>query len=264
MAENHVAAPVLGVCWDGTGYGTDGTIWGGEWLLIHEFDFERTAHLRPFQQPGSEQAIREPRRSALSLLYAIYGEAVFEMSHLALVRQFPAQQRRVFKTMLRNEINAPITSSMGRLFDGVAALLDLQQVASFEGQAAMALEFAVTPSQLSYNFTFEAGVLDWQPLVQGILDDLCAGLPTGAIAAKFHNTLVEMIVTVAQHIGEPQVVLTGGCFQNKVLTERAIERLRAAGFTPYWHRQVPPNDGGIVLGQIVAAAREYRRQQRCV
>jgi hydrogenase maturation protein HypF len=264
MAENHVAAPVLGVCWDGAGYGTDGTIWGGEWLLIREFDFERAAHLRPFQLPGGEHAIREPRRSALSLLYAIAGEAAFEMTHLAPVSQFSAQERRVFKAMLKNGMNAPVTSSMGRLFDGVAALLDLQQVASFEGQAAMALEFAATESSARYAFDFTNGVLDWEPLLRGLLEDLQAQIPTGEIAARFHNTLVEMIVAVAQHFGEPQVVLTGGCFQNKGLTERAIERLRAAGFTPYWHRQIPPNDGGIALGQVVAAAREYRRQQQCV
>jgi hydrogenase maturation protein HypF len=264
MAEHHLDAPALGVCWDGTGYGPDGTIWGGEWLVIRENDFQRIAHLRMFRLPGGEQAVKEPRRSAVGLLYEIYGDAAVEMTHLAPVKDFTDRQREVLKVILKKGINAPVTSSMGRLFDGVAALLGLGLSASFEGQAAMALEFAVTPNPLSYDFHFTDGVVDWEPLLQGILDDLQAGLRTGEIAAKFHNALAEMVVTLALHIGQQNVMLTGGCFQNKYLTERAIERLRASGFTPRWHQEIPPNDGGLALGQVMAAARECWRQSLCV
>ncbi len=271
MAENELAdVPVLGVCWDGTGYGTDGTIWGGEWLRVTADGFERAAYLRPFSLPGGEQAVQEPRRSALGLLYELYGDAVFaEMPNLALapLQSFTTPQRHILRSMLRHHFNAPVTSSMGRLFDGVAALLGLCQQASYEGQAAMALEFAADASvQAYYNFVFDPAdsVMDWGPLLGSILNDLRRGTPAGVIAAKFRNTLTEMIATVAGYFGEQNVVLTGGCFQNRYLTEKTIERLRAGGFTPYWNRQVPPNDGGIALGQVMAAAREYRRNGSCV
>lgn len=260
MLENEIHTPVLGVCWDGMGYGMDGTIWGGEWLLVNDTDYERVAHLRLFQLPGGEQAIREPRRSALGLLYEIYADAAVEMTP---VTDFTSIERNVLNAMLSRGLNAPMTSSMGRLFDGVASLLGLRQQVSFEGQAAMTLEFAIgeTASEESYDFVYDrAGVVDWEPLVRDILRDLNNKRPLSEIAVKFHNTLVEMIVAVAAHVGEQHVVLTGGCFQNKYLSERAIQRLRQTGFVPYWHRQIPPNDGGIAPGQVVAAAREYRRQ----
>ncbi len=264
MAENRVNAPVLGVCWDGTGYGTDGTIWGGEWLLVRDDDFERVGHLRTFRLPGGDQAVQEPRRSALGLLYELFGDAAFALTDLAPISDFTAQERRVLKAMFMNSLNSPVTSSAGRLFDGVAAILDLCQHASFEGQAAMALEATASHSQLSYETCFTNDALNWEPLLLGILNDWQSGLEIREISAKFHNTLVEMIVSVAQQVGEPNVLLTGGCFQNKYLTERAIERLRAAGFIPHWQQRIPPNDGGIALGQVMAAANHYERLSSCV
>ena len=141
LAENEVAGPALGVTWDGTGYGADGTIWGGEFLLGDASGFTRVAHLRPFRLPGGDAAVHEPRRVALALLWELYGEAALEMDHLAPIRAFAPAERRLLGQMLSRGVNAPVTTSAGRLFDGVAALIGLHQRVSFEGQAAMALEF---------------------------------------------------------------------------------------------------------------------------
>lgn len=265
MAENQLEAPVLGVAWDGTGLGTDGTIWGGEFLQINERSFERVAHLSTFQLPGGEQAVKEPRRAALGLLFSIFGADI--PADLPVLQSFSPHELALLKTTLRKGINAPLTSSAGRLFDAVAALLGLSQIMQFEGQAAMALEFAQTGVQTDKCYpiamtdsTGEGGsrkrILELQPIVLAMIEDQRAGVPVSQIAAAFHNTLAEMIVTVAQWVGEPQVVLSGGCFQNKTLLERTIKRLDEERFHPHWHRQVPTNDGGIALGQIMAALKE--------
>jgi len=169
--------------------------------------------------------------------------------------------------MLTRNINSPRTSSAGRLFDAVAALVGLRQIAQFEGQAASQLEFALDGIETDEHYHLDIIdsstaspqaplIVDWAPLVRGVLDDLGRSVGTGRIAAKFHNALVEVMITVAHRVGEERVVLTGGCFQNKYLTERAVSRLRSENFRPYWHRQIPPNDGGIAVGQVVAAARD--------
>jgi hydrogenase maturation protein HypF len=264
MAENELEPPLLGVAWDGTGYGLDGTIWGGEWLRVNDTSFERVAHLRTFRLPGGEQAIREPRRAAIGLLYELLGDALFARDDLPLLRAFSTQERAIMRTMLQRGINAPVTSSAGRLFDAVAAIVGLRQESRYEGQAALELECALAgvetdeayPVRVSAHYLTQ--IVDWEPLAHGILDDLRRGLPVGWIAAKFHNTLAEMIVAVAVRADEERVALTGGCFQNRYLAERAVARLRAAGFRPYWHQRIPPNDGGIALGQVVAAARCYK------
>jgi hydrogenase maturation protein HypF len=157
-------------------------------------------------------------------------------------------------------VNCPLTSSAGRLFDAVASILGLRHRASFEGQAAMELEFAIDDcaTEDSYEMPLGAdGVIDWAPAVRTILADVKRKRSAAEISAKFHNALVETIVAVACRAGEPYVALSGGCFQNKVLAERAIRRLREEGFRPAWHQRVPPNDGGIALGQIAGAARAY-------
>ncbi len=260
LAENHVDGLALGVTWDGTGYGTDGTIWGGEFLLGDARDFQRVATLRPFRLPGGDAAIKEPRRVAFALLWEIYGEEVAEWEHLAPVAALSPQERRILLQMLRRGVNAPTTTSMGRLFDAVAALLDLHQEVSFEGQAAMALEFAVgqrVKSTYPVAWRYQGsgiGYWDWGEMVEGMLEDMRRGTPPDVIAAKFHDTLVTWIVQVAREVGTPRVALTGGVFQNRVLTEWAAAALREAGFQVLLHRQVPPNDGGISLGQIAIAA----------
>lgn len=260
MAENELDPPVLGVAWDGTGYGLDGTVWGGEFLRVTAQRIERVAHLRSFRLPGGERAVTEPRRAALGVLFELFGEDL--PADLAPVRAFTAGERAVLVGMMRKAVHAPITSSAGRLFDAVAALLDLRQRATFEGQAAMALEHAIAGQETADRYAGEpeaagegGNPVDWEPIVRGVIADLRRDVPAGRIAAKFHNSLVEMIVSVARLAGEERVALTGGCFQNRYLTERTIRRLREAAFRPYWHQRIPPNDGGIALGQLAAVAR---------
>ena len=247
-------------------------------------DFQRVAHLRPFRLPGGDAAIKEPRRVAFALLWELYGDTVLEREDLAPVRALAVGERRLLSQMLAQGLNAPLTSSGGRLFDAVAALLDLHQSVSFEGQAAMALEFIADPKEISaYDFPLLQGVegdklkvagspfndnttsstfnlqpstyvLDWQPLLEAILRDQQTGIAVATIAARYHNALVEGILAVAQAVGESRVALSGGCFQNRLLVENTAKRLRKSGFEVILHRQVPPNDGGISLGQIAIAA----------
>jgi len=258
MAENEVEPPVLGISWDGTGYGTDGTVWGGEFLLVTTASFERFAHLRPFRLPGGDRAVKEPRRSALGVLYELLGKRALEVvGHL-----FTDSERRLLLHMLRQGIHSPVTTSAGRLFDAVASLVHGRQVVNDEGQAAMELEFLAhrVRSDEAYPFALLDGcpyVLDWSPTVQAILEDVRSGVEPAQIAVRFHNTLVEMMVAVARRAGLERVALSGGCFQNAYLTERAVRRLSEAGFRPCWHQRVPPNDGGIALGQVVGAGWFY-------
>jgi hydrogenase maturation protein HypF len=261
MADNGLTGSALGVAWDGTGYGLDRSIWGGEFLHVTKSGFERVAHLRTFRLPGGEQAVREPRRSAIGLLYALLGTAAMAREDLAPVLSFPKEEQKVIlQAMIRN-LNCPVTSSIGRLFDAVAALAGLRQVALFEGQAAMELEWALADSaaEPAYPMPLREGtgplVLDWEPMVRALLDDLQGGLPLPTLAARFHHGLIESILAVARRIGEPTVLLSGGCFQNRYLTECTVRRLTEAGFAPHWHQRVPPNDGGIALGQLLAVAR---------
>jgi hydrogenase maturation protein HypF len=274
MAENDLPpdTPVLGVSWDGTGYGTDGTVWGGEFLTERG---ERLAHLATFRLPGGEKAIREPRRTALGMLYAVYGEAALDRTDLPSVASVSEAERAVLRTMLARGTGAPLTSSAGRLFDGVAALIGLRQRLSYEGQAAMELEYAL--AGVETDECYEYGVTDitnpdfsgeghvkwvveWSPALRAVLDDVQGGISAGLISARFHNTLTESIVAVTQRAGRERVILSGGVFQNRALLERTVRRLTAEGFHPYWHQRLPPNDGGIAVGQAVGAL--MRLQQR--
>jgi hydrogenase maturation protein HypF len=285
MAENELPAPLLGVSWDGTGYGDDGAIWGGEFLRITHNSFARVGHLRTFRLPGGDQAVREPRRAGLGLLYAIYGEDAFSLSELPPLKAFTPAELKVLHGMLVTSTCSPETSSAGRLFDAVASITGLRQHVGFEGQAAMDLEFAFEPddSEDSYPLPISRQrskgsnddkdipslktmlVLDWGPMILRILEEMRRDVPVWIISARFHNALAEAIVSVARRVKEPRVVLTGGCFQNKYLLESAVLRLRSAGFDPYWHQRVPPNDGGIALGQVLGAARARLGERRpCV
>jgi hydrogenase maturation protein HypF len=260
MAENELEPPVLGVSWDGTGFGEDATVWGGEFLKITPDSVERVAHLRTFRLPGGETAVREPRRSALGLLHEVFGNEVFEMDNVPAIDAFSEEDRRVLSAMLDREINAPVTSSAGRLFDAVASIIGIRHQANFEGQAAMELEFALGGVRTKESYTFDMveengrTIIDWEPMIRSILDDLGRSVAPSVISAKFHNTLAEAIDWVAIESGEPRVVLTGGCFQNRYLIEESVLRLRTSGLKPYWHQRIPTNDGGIALGQIAAAA----------
>jgi hydrogenase maturation protein HypF len=262
MAENDLDGELLGVAWDGTGYGTDGTIWGGEFFVLRDGTFVRAAYVRQFPLPGGDAAIKEPRRTALGILYEMMGESAFEQTGIASVAAFSPAERTLLRRALRQHINAPLTSSVGRLFDAVASLIGLRQHVRHEGQAAMELEFALADLQTDEAYPFEVRsasedgrsvlVIDWEPMIRRVLDDVNAGTTGALIAARFHNMLVETVVTIAQRMALPRVVLSGGCFQNKYLSEHLIARLQRMGFRPYWHQRVPPNDGGIALGQAYA------------
>jgi len=276
MAEHGLTGPVLGFAWDGTGYGTDGTVWGGEMLLCQRGEFRRAAHLRTFALPGGDRAVREPRRSALGLLYELFGKEA--AAHAA--SWFNAAETNTILAALARGVNAPRTSSMGRLFDAVAAICGLPSVISFEGQAAMALEFAAEDDeQVSYEFALSACgagvppaqkeqpgrlhhnssmIVDWEPMIRAVLADRAGGVPVGRISARFHNGLAEMAVAVARGIACPTVALTGGCFQNDLLVRRVRQRLSAAGFQVYTHLKVPPGDGGIALGQVYVALQTFQ------
>ncbi len=269
MAENGVDDPALGVAWDGTGLGTDGTVWGGEWFFARAHSFIRTAHFRQFPLPGGDQAAREPRRSALGLLYAMMGTSAFARTDLAPIAAWSEPERTALEQMLTKGVNAPLTSSAGRLFDAVSALLGLRMQNRFEGQAAMELEWNAAGT-VAPPFPFgiiEPGkqelpfIVDWEPMIRALLEEIRAGVKVAHLAARFHQTLASIIVSVAERVGLERVVLTGGCFQNVMLTELAVRELRTHNFRPYWHQRVPPNDGGISLGQVAAAARSIRQQQ---
>jgi hydrogenase maturation protein HypF len=267
MAENDIEGSALGVAWDGTGYGLDDTIWGGEFLLTDADSFRRFATFKPFPLPGGELAIQEPRRTAIGLLYALFGEDSLLTLRNASTDAFSAQKLQVLQRMLVRTINSPLTSSAGRLFDAVASIAGIRQRTSFEGQAAMELEFALAGETTDERYEFaitssrapESGApmycVDWKEMIVAIITEATDKVRSSLLAAKFHNTMTEVIVKIAQLAGERRVVLTGGCFQNKYLTERTVLRLEQEGFHPYWHQLVPPNDGGIAYGQVCAALR---------
>lgn len=277
MMENELDGRVLGVAWDGTGYGTDGTVWGGEFLLAGYTSFDRVAHLKTFRLPGSERSVKEPRRSALSVLYETFegfgggfGDLLEKIPTLA---SFEDKEAELLLEMIKKGINSPVTSSAGRLFDAVSSILGIRQRAGFEGQGAMELEFRACHDFLpapratageSYDFAVDDGntngpmVLDWRPVISAIIDDLNGGQDTGVISSRFHNTLSSMIVAVAGRVQVEKVVLSGGCFQNKYLLERTVMELEKEGFGVYTHQRVPTNDGGISLGQVAVAGHIWR------
>jgi len=266
MAENEIDDEVLGVSWDGTGYGVDQTIWGGEFLKVTPQGFERFAHFDLFPLPGGEVAIREPRRSALGLLYRIYKDDVFSMKDLVSLKSFTAEELNGLKHMLEKNINCPLTSSVGRRFDAVSSLLNICHRIQFEGQAAMGVEFAVDENDNGQTYSSNIipgdgnnSIVIKGPSMEEIIEDIRKDVSVGLVASKFHNTLAEIILSVAKESGFERIVLTGGCFQNKILTERTVRKLHEGKFKPYWHQRVPPNDGGIALGQIVAAQRMLKK-----
>ncbi|KAB2878553.1 carbamoyltransferase HypF [bacterium] len=263
--ENQIEGQALGVSWDGTGYGHDGTIWGGEFFISNDDGFKHVAQLRQFRLPGGEKAVKEPRRCAVGILYEMFGEQLFT-DHQGLLSNFKSEEAIVIHQMLSKKINSPITSSAGRLFDAVASLIGLRQHTNYEGQSAMMLEFAAD-SAITGIFDFELRrtervILDWQPMIEAILIELRRKVPASILAAKFHNTLAEMIVAVAKETGDQKVILSGGCFQNAVLLEKTVQRLKADGFKVYWHQRIPTNDGGIAVGQVAIAIQSVHRKSK--
>ena len=262
MAEHGLEGPVIGVSLDGTGYGTDGRVWGAEFLVATLDDFERVAHLAYVPMPGGEQAIKEPWRMAVAYL----GESVPELVGPGV----DADKLAAIEQLLGSDL-CPETSSMGRLFDGVSALLGICTRVSYEGQAAIELEAAAEPADnVFYPFNFDVTELPWtvdpREIVAAVLADLREGTPKGIAATRFHSTIVQIIRAVCQRIrrerGLATVVLSGGCFQNLLLLEGACRLLEMDGFDVRHHRLVPTNDGGLSLGQAVAALAKQRRVTR--
>ena len=272
MAENHLRGNVIGVAFDGTGFGTDGKIWGGEFLVADFSTFTRRAHLRYVSLPGGDAAVRQPWRMALSYLRDAFGQHI--PAGLACFPGVSDKQIALVDTMLSRQIQTVETSSCGRLFDAIAAILGLAYEVTFEGQAAIALETAAVramPQQgpldaEHYHFDIEAGepmILDLRPTIIAISRDVSQRRPVDEIAAKFHNTLAAAIVQVCIRIREcdglTRVCLSGGTFQNHFLLERTVVQLRRRGFKVFLHALVPANDGGIALGQAVIANELLRR-----
>jgi hydrogenase maturation protein HypF len=261
VAENGAELPVLGVAMDDSGYGEDGTIWGGEFLSVDETGYRRVAHFRTYRLPGGDRPMKEPRRSAAAVLYEIFGADTLKV----LDGLFTPHEACAIVSMLQRRVHSPVTSSAGRLFDAVASLSGVRQTISYEGQAASELEFRAgqfSGEARPYPFDIRDGepmVVDWEPMVRHIVAERVISSPE-AIAARFHATLAEMIVAVAKRAGTKRLALSGNCFQNRLLTERTVIRLREEGFEPFWHRRVPPNDGGISLGQVLAASLVARRR----
>jgi hydrogenase maturation protein HypF len=267
LAENGEEGPAIGLSFDGLGYGTDGALWGGEFLVGDFRSFRRKAHFEYLPVPGGEAAIRHPWRMALSYVYCLLGKErllkVLPRFAQAVQQSGPGEEKiRIILQQIDRRMNCPPTSSCGRLFDGVSALLGLCPSISFEGQAAMELEMIADEHENGIYgfFTDREGdkeVIRLGPLMDGVLRDLESGVPLSRISGKFHNTLVKIGVTLCRKIrdegGPEKVALSGGVFQNRLLLERMKSSLESSGFKVLVHRQVPCNDGGLSLGQAVIA-----------
>ncbi len=264
MAENALEGEVIGVICDGTGYGPDGTIWGGEFLVGGYERFERLGHLRPVPLPGGDAAVREPWRMALAYLYELFDDRVFELS-LPCTAALAPSDRKLFLQMLQRRLNTPLTSSCGRLFDAVASLLGLRQKVAYEGQAAIALEALAETSPVTDHYPFSLTevegrlVLDVGDMLRVLVGEIRCDRPRAALARRFHNTLAVAASAVCETIrtttGLERVVLSGGVFQNRLFSEGLCARLEEKGFQVFTQRLAPPNDGGLALGQAIIAGR---------
>ncbi len=263
LGENGVRDRAIGVIFDGSGYGEDGCIWGGEFLLGDFGSFERAAHLEYVPMPGGEKAIKEPYRMAFAYLLESFGDDALEIiKELNLGWNF--EKLYILKRAAEKGINSPLTSSMGRLFDAVSAILGIKERVNYEGQAAIELEMAASEEEMG-EYPFEP--LDTLPLrigvrgiIRGIIDDLRIGKKKAIISARFHNTISTIVVKVCQWLREKtaldMVALSGGVFQNMRLLSLSVERLKENGFLVLTHHEIPPNDGGISLGQALVALKK--------
>jgi hydrogenase maturation protein HypF len=265
MAEHHLDEKVIGVALDGTGYGTDGNIWGGEFLVCDLNDFARISHFDYIPLPGGDLAAEEPWRAAVSYLYKIYG-ADFLSLELPLIKQIDPEKIRLIIQMIDKNINCPLTSGAGRLFDCVASLLDLVQVATFQAEGPMRLE-SIIIHNCTDSYPFISGeTIRFDDTIRGIVEDIHQGIDKATISTKFHNTIISVIFEsvniIRQAEGINKVVLSGGVFQNKYLLEGSTAMLLSSDFEVYSHAGVPTNDGGIALGQLAVASK--RRELLCV
>jgi hydrogenase maturation protein HypF len=266
MAEHKLDEPVIGLSFDGTGYGLDGSIWGGEILVAETHTFERAAHLAYVPMPGGAAAIKEPWRMAISYLLDAFGPD-FSHSSIPHLADLDSQKIKIIIEMIDKSVNSPMTSSLGRLFDGVAALTGVRRRVNFEGQAAMEFEMmASANTEAVYDYDLESGPVHRilpAPIISGIVSDIQNSVALPDISAKFHATLIQLFSdlcgTLSREKGLKSVVLSGGVFQNSRLLKGLHHSLTKNGFNVFTHQQVPANDGGIALGQAVAAAAISRR-----
>jgi hydrogenase maturation protein HypF len=269
MAENGLEGEVIGLIFDGTGYGGDGTVWGGEFLVGGYDSFLRAGHFRQVRLPGGDTAVREPWRMALAFLHTAIGEAAFALEQ-PVTRYLPAEEKAIFTVMLERGLNSPLTSSCGRLFDAVAALLNVRHIVSYDGQAAIELEALaeMVEDEGSYRyrvvFNDEKPLqLDFSAMFTEIVADIDAGTQTAVMARRFHITVASASVDICMRIsnatGLERVVLSGGVFQNRLLSEMVYTGLIKQGLQVFTHRLSPPNDGCIALGQAAIAGWKTRR-----
>ena len=257
MAEHGLDGPVLGVALDGMGLGDDGTMWGGEFLVADLADYRRVGHIKPYPLPGGDEATKNPARMALSCLLTDVGETGVISR---LLPDMGEEEARILKRMIERDIRCPLTSSAGRLFDAVSALLGLCSTISYEAEAAILLQQAAerADTEESYPFELRGGLLDLGPMIRAIVAEKEDGGDVQAMARKFHNTLAHGVVeecgAVRRECGIGVVVLVGGVFQNGLLRGLVIETLQSDGFEVYIPRRLPPTDVGLSLGQAVVAA----------
>lgn len=258
MVENKIEDKVIGVAFDGTGYGEDGRIWGSEFLVCNYKDFERVGHLNYFHIPGGESAIKEPWKILIALLYKTYNKDMYKF----LPKSIDIKKVRILEAMILGNINSPLCSSMGRLFDGVAALLGFNESVSFEGEAAIYLENICEKSEDGFyncaiDYIDSKYVINTEGIIRGIIKDLSNNINKGNVAKRFHNTIINMIVKVCSRIrvdyGINKVVLSGGVFNNEIILKGGYDGLINKGFNVYTHKKIPCNDSGISLGQLIIA-----------
>lgn len=269
MADHDIHQPVIGVAFDGSGYGTDGHFWGGEFFIADYADFQRVAHLQYIPMPGGGAAIKEPWRMAFAFLDRIYGDQLPQLP-IAFLKQIDPRQQAIVRTMIRQKFHAPLTSSIGRLFDAVSALLGICGFASYEGQAAIELqqtaERAPQPEKsYDYNILEQPEppyyLIQPEPLFIQIIEALKNNVPNAVLAARFHATVAEMMVNICRRLRQrfqlQQVALAGGVFQNRLLRELAVQQLQQDRFEVLLPRTIPLHDGNIAFGQAVIAAANY-------
>jgi hydrogenase maturation protein HypF len=261
IAENRIDGPVIGLSFDGTGYGTDGAIWGGEILIADIGTFSRAAHFAYVPMPGSTAVIKEPWRMAVSYLYDAFGRDFWNLD-LPLLEIIDSKKIAILLEMVKSGVNSPRTSSLGRLFDGIAAIADVKYKIAFEGQAAMEIEMLAEGNVgeiYDYEWVSEDGYkILTRPIIRGVVSDMTQGRDPSVISQKFHQTLIrlfaELCKTIQKDSGLNRVVLSGGVFQNSILLSGLIKALEKEGFSVFSHTRVPTNDGGISLGQAMVAA----------
>jgi hydrogenase maturation protein HypF len=266
MAENNIYDDVIGISFDGTGYGPDGTIWGGEFITATPKNFNRIAHFDHIPLPGGERAIKEPWRLGVALLFETFGTGYTDLEIPFIRSMHTKRELPLIEKMIRQKLNTPVTSAAGRLFDGIAALCGIRNIINYEAQAAIELQMLADEKTTEhYDYDIDTSriprKIKWQGIVKQIVKDITRGIPVSEISDKFHNTIARIISdiagTIRKETGLQKIVLSGGVFQNALLLDKSVSLLTTGGFQVFTHSRVPPNDGGLSLGQAVIAVNKF-------